>query len=100
MALRPHVLGRWLFSHEDEDGTRVYRPRDGVFAPSRRPREGFDIEADGTFRVVRPGPADAPIATGARWREAGDAIEVTSESGAVVRTLRVVDAAPGVLKLR
>ena len=100
MALSPHVFGRWLFSHEDEDGARVYRPRDGVFAPSRRPRDGFDIETDGTFRVVRPGPADAPLATGARWREAGGEIEVVSDSGAVLRTLRIVDAAPGVLKVR
>ena len=100
MALSPHVFGRWLFSHEDEDGARVYRPRDDVFPPSRRPRDGFDIEPDGTFRVVRPGPGDAPAATGARWRDAGGAIEVVSGSGAVLRTLRVVDAAPGVLKLR
>lgn len=99
MALSPHVIGRWLFSH-DEDGARVYRPRDGEFAPSRRPRDGFDIEADGTFRVLRPGPSDAPIAARARWRDAAGDIEVLDDAGAVLRTLRIVEAGPAVLKLR
>jgi hypothetical protein len=100
LALSPHVLGRWLFSHE-EDGARVYRPRDAEFAPSRQPRDGFDIAPDGQFRGYRSGAGDAPIATDARWREAGaGALEIVGGDGAVVRTIEIVSAQPGVLKVR
>lgn len=94
------MIGRWLFSHE-EDGARVYRPRGGEFAPSRRPRDGFDIDADGTFRAYTPGRSDASVASDARWRLAApDRLEVAGADGSVTRVLHIVDAAPGILKLR
>lgn len=100
MALSAHLLGRWLFSHE-EDGARVYRPRDGEFAPSRRPRDGFDISADGSFRAYTPGRGDASVKSEARWRLAApDRLEVTGADGRVTRVLLIVDAAPGLLKVR
>ena len=99
MPLSADVFGRWLFSHE-EDGARVYRPRGGEFAPSRRPRDGFDIEPDGTFRSYAPGRGDAPVASDGRWTFSGaDRLTVTDEAGAA-RTLVVVAAGPGFLKLR
>jgi hypothetical protein len=100
VALSPHVFGRWLFSHE-EDGARVYRPRDGRFAPSRRPRDGFDISADGAFRTYTPGPADAPVRSEERWTlTAPHRIAVGGPDGAVTQTLQIVAAAPGLLKVR
>jgi hypothetical protein len=100
LALSEHVFGRWLFSHEDEDGARVYRPRGSAFAPSRRPRDGFDIEADGTFRSYAPGAADASVASAGRWTLAApDRLAVTSAAGGT-RMIEVVEAAPGLLKLR
>ena len=100
MSLSPNVFGQWLFSHE-EDGARVYRPRDGQFAPSRRPRDGFDIAADGTFRAYTPGRGDASSASDECWRLVSpDRIEIAKGDGPVTRTLEIVDAAPGVLKVR
>ena len=98
MALSEHVFGRWLFSHE-EGGARVYRPRDRPFAPSRRPRDGFDINEDGTFRAYTPGAADAPVAAEGRWTESGDRLEIAFEDGRGW-LLEIVHAAPGTLKVR
>jgi len=92
------IVGRWLFSHE-EDGARVYRPRGGTFAPSRRPRDGFDINADGTFRGYTAGAADALVAAEGRWTQAGDRLAVALTDGAE-RVLEIVEAAPGMLKVR
>lgn len=93
------VVGRWLFSHE-EDGARVYRGREGQFVPTRRPRDGFDINGDGTFRAYTPGATDASVASDGRWTRAGDdRLAVVFADGAD-RVLVIVDAAPGALKIR
>ena len=99
MALSEHVFGRWLFSHED-GGARVYRPRDSPFAPSRRPRDGFDIDPDGRFRVHTPGATDASTARDGRWTAAGADVEVAFDDGGPGLALEILDAAPGVLKVR
>ena len=92
------VVGRWLFSHE-EDGARVYRPRGGKFAPSRKPRDGFDVDADGTFRLLKTGPADAPVSTTGKWTAEGDRLRVTFDDGND-RTIEIVEAGPEALKIR
>ena len=99
MALSAHLFGHWLFSHE-EGGARVYRPRDTPLPPSRRPRDGFDIDEDGAFRAYTPGAADASHARDGRWTAAGARIEVAFVDGGPGSTFEVVDAAPGTLKIR
>ena len=99
MPLSEHVFGRWLFSHED-GGARVYRPRGGPFAPSRRPRDGFDIDPDGRFRVFTPGAADASKARDGRWTEAAAGLQVAFDDGGPGLALEIVDAAPAALKVR
>ena len=99
LPLSEHVFGRWLFSHE-EGGARVYRPRDSGFAPSRRPRDGFDIEPDGRFRALTPGAADASKARDGRWSASAAGIEVAYDDGGPGLALEIVDAAPGVLTVR
>jgi hypothetical protein len=99
LPLSEHIFGRWLFSHED-GGARVYRPRDSLFAPSRRPRDGFDIDEDGTFRAYTPGAADAAVAADGRWtRASGDRLELSFDDGRT-RVLEIVDAVPGTLTIR
>ena len=98
-SLGEHVYGRWLFSHE-EDGARVYLPRDAPFAPSRRPRDGFDIERDGRFRVHTPGAGDGSRARDGSWRASGDGIAVEYDDGGAGPSLAIVETAPGRLKVR
>ena len=97
-GLSDHALGRWLFSHE-QDGARVYLPRGAKLAPSRRPRDGFDLESDGRFRSYAPGAGDAPAARDGRWEASGEVITVAWDDGGAM-SLRVVDAAPGRLTVR
>lgn len=99
MPLSEHVFGRWLYSHE-EGGARVYRPSDSGFAPSRRPRDGFEIDADGRFRALTPGAADASKARDGRWSVSAAGIQVAYDDGGPGLALEIVDAAPGVLKVR
>ena len=94
-----HVFGRWLFSHE-ESGVRVYLPREGPFAPSRRPRDGFDIEPDGRFRAHTPGAADASGSRDGRWTAGEGSLRVAYDDGGPGLALQVVTAEPGVLKVR
>ena len=98
-GLSEHVYGRWLFSREEEDGARLYLPRGGAFAPSRRPRDGFDIEPDGRFRSYTPGASDASRARDGRWEASPQGIAVTYDDGATT-SLEIVEAAPGQLKVR
>lgn len=93
-----HAYGRWLFSHE-EDGVRVYLPRDARFAPSRRPRDGFDIEPGGRFRSYTPGAGDASSARDGRWEASGEVITVTYDDGATT-ALSIMEASPGRLEVR
>jgi hypothetical protein len=99
VALSEHVFGRWLFSHEEGDA-RVYRPHDSAFAPSRRPRDGFEIDPDGRFRVLTPGATDAAKARDGRWTAAGAGIQVAYDDGGPGLALEIVDAVPGVLTVR
>lgn len=93
-----HACGRWLFSHE-EDGARVYVPRDTKLPPSRRPRDGFDIDPGGSFRAYVPGRGDGPVARDGRWEASGEVIAVRYDDGGT-SSLTLVEASPGRLKVR
>ena len=93
--------GRWLFSHEEEgSGARVYRSRDSSFAPSRRPRDGFDIEPDGRFRAYTPGAADASRARDGRWTAGDGSLRVAFDDGGPGLAFEILAAEPGRLTVR
>ena len=75
---------------------RVYRTREEPVRPSRRPRDGFDIEEDGRYRHLEPGPDDALRAAEGRWWVEGEHIRLT-EPGAA---FEVVSAGGGELRIR
>lgn len=51
--------GQWLHAYEEDLGDlRVYRPAGVDFAPTRRPREGLLIDAQGGLHLQLPGPDD------------------------------------------
>jgi hypothetical protein len=93
------VVGRWVFSH-DEDDARVFAPRARA-RPSRVPREAFDVNADGTFRLFSSGPGDAPEASGGRWTlSPRGRLEVTFDGGRPPLAFELLAAGPGALKIR
>jgi len=61
---------------------RVYRKREEPVRPSRRPRDGFDIEEDGRYRHLEPGPGDAPRVAEGRWWADGGRIRLTEPGAA------------------
>jgi hypothetical protein len=61
---------RWVHSfEEDSSDAQIYRPQSWDFPLSRRPREAFELRADGTAQLFLPGAADRPEAADASWTE-------------------------------
>ena len=61
---------RWIHSFEEDSvQSQVYRPQSWDFPLSRRPREAFELRADGTAQLFIPGAEDRPEAAGASWTE-------------------------------
>src|SRR4029450_3764572 len=61
---------RWIHSFEEDSvQAQVYRPQSWGFPLSRRPREAFELRADGTARLFLPGAEERPKADDASWTE-------------------------------
>jgi hypothetical protein len=61
---------RWIHSFEEDSAeAQVYRPQSWDFPLSRRPRDAFELRADGTAQLFIPGAQDRPEAADASWTE-------------------------------
>lgn len=76
-----------VFEEDTAEGA-VFRPEDADIPLSRRPRERFELKADGTAVLSMPGPDDRVVPQPARWREEADEVVVCDAAGAV--RLRIV----------
>lgn len=90
--------GSWTHSfEEDAEGVEVFRPSASFpFPPSRRPRRTLEIGADGQMGIGTPGLDD-------RLHHAQSAIQPLGGNRfrlGDARVIEVVEAGPGVLKLR
>lgn len=89
----PLFTTRWVHVfEEDGDAGNVYRPEDSDIPLSRRPRERFEIDADGSARVFAPGPDDRFIERAATWKDEGDAIAIREHDDGP--ELRIIDQSP------
>ena len=89
------VQGRWVHSHEeDTEDEMVFRSEaSGYDFPRSRGREALELNADGSYGGVMPGPADKPEASGGgSWTVEGDklvlgdrVLEITAAEGDVLR---------------
>jgi hypothetical protein len=95
------LLGRWLHSHEEDEGdVRVYRPA-GYDLPPARGRRGLEFRPDGELLVIGPGPADKPeTAAGGHWEAAGVHRARVSLPDGGERQLEVVSVEPDRLAVR
>jgi hypothetical protein len=59
---------RWVhvFEEDTPEGA-VYRPEDDDIPLSRRPRERLELSADGTAKIITPGPDDRLVEKPATW---------------------------------
>ena len=94
------LLGRWLHSHEEDDGdVRVYRPA-GYDLPPARGRRGLEFRPDGELLVIGPGPADKPETASGHWEPAGGHRARVSLPDGDERQLEVVSVEPDRLAVR
>ncbi len=71
------LTGRWVHSHEEDEGdVRVYRPA-GYDLPPARGRRGLEFRPDGEVVVYGLGQTDKPQAM-ARITPPDDALEIVS----------------------
>jgi hypothetical protein len=83
---------RWIHSfEEDGTGTQVYRPQSWDFPLARRPREAFELRADGTAQLFLPGAGDRPEAADASWTE--------EDGEVVIRTTKKTAGGPSALRI-
>ncbi len=97
--------GAWLFATRwvrvfEEDGPRgaSYRPQTADLPLSRRPRDQFELDADGTARLFLPGPDDRLIAREAIWSHEGDDVVIRLRGSPVVE-MRIVELPPRRLRV-
>jgi hypothetical protein len=98
------VFRHWIHSREeDADGLEVFRPEGFAFPPSFG-RDGFEMQADGTFIQDDIGPADGVVQVPGRWQliaprrvavsfddaegRPGYAFEIVTVDDAVLKTRR------------
>ena len=94
---------RWIHSFEEDNvEAQVYRPQSWDFPLSRRPRDAFELRADGTAHLYLPGAADRPEAADASWtEEKGELLIRAAKKGAPSPlTLRVVESSGDKLLVR
>ena len=91
------LQGRWVHSHEeDTEDEIVYRAESsGYDFPRSRGREALELNPDGSYSGVVPGPTDKPEATGGGgWMVDGDTLVLPD------RTLEVTGVEEGVLRVK
>ena len=83
----------WVHVFEEDSGARaVFRPEDGAIPLSRRPRERFELDPDGTARLFLPGPDDRFVEQPASWKDDKGTLVIRARKGG--RELRITDRSP------
>jgi hypothetical protein len=90
----PHELlyGRWLHAHEeDTEDEMVFRPATTDLPPSRG-RRGLELNPDGTYAEIRPGPDDRPEKASGGWAVEDDEWLVVETEARASRRMHIVAA--------
>ena len=98
----PALCGRWIHSHEEDEGdTQVFRPEGHPLPPSRG-RRCLDLRRDGSLLESRPGADDRPTAARGRWTLTGDRLKLFRDASAQRpdRELEIVSLAADRLVVR
>ena len=94
MRISKKILCRhWVHSHEEDTETElVFRPAAYPFPPSRG-RLAFELRADATARVTRPGSTDRPVRGCGRWALRGAVLEIEVPEDATRLRVHTIDSA-------
>lgn len=90
----PLFATTWVHAFEEDDANRaVYRAEDdATIRLSRRPRERFQLNADGSAQIFIQGPNDGYVEQPATWTEEEGALVVRERAGAT--RFRIVEQSP------
>jgi hypothetical protein len=89
----PLFATRWVHVFEEDGGAgHVYRPEDSDIPLSRRPRERFEIDANGSARLFASGPDDRFVEHPATWKHEGSAVVIRARDGSA--ELRITERSP------
>ena len=92
------LLGRWVHSHEEDQGGRlVFRPADFAFPPSRG-RTALIFAAGGQLQVEGPGPADRRRTTSGHWSLQGKTLATAAPGWSGTFEIEAVDERALVLR--
>jgi hypothetical protein len=91
---------RWVhvFEEDTPEGA-VYRPEDDNIPLSRRPRERLELSADGTAKVLTPGPDDRLVEKPATWTS-GKKEKKEAAAASTSADIRIVEQSPSRLIIR
>ena len=80
---------RWVHVFEEDTAEgAVYRPEDDNIPLSRRPRERLELSADGTAKIITPGPDDRLIEKPATWTSSAHETAAAAASSADVQIVK------------
>lgn len=82
---------RWVHVFEEDTAEgAVYRPEDGDIPLSRRPRERLELAADGTAKIITPGPDDRLIEKAATWTSPARETAAAAASSSAAADVQIV----------
>jgi len=96
------LCGRWIHSHEEDDGdTQIFRPSEHTFPPSRG-RRCLDLRRDGSLLETHAGADDRAVTARGRWELDGRRLRLFADAAARTpdRELEVVKLEPDRLVIR
>lgn len=92
---------RWVHVFEEDTAEgAVYRPEDDNIPLSRRPRERLELSADGTAKIITPGPDDRLIEKPATWTSPARETAAAASSSASSADVHIVKQSPSRLIVR
>ena len=96
------LCGRWIHSHEEDEGdAQVFRPSEHAFPPSRG-RRCLDLRRDGSLLETHAGADDRAVTARGRWELDGRRLRLFADAAARTpdRELEVVKLEPDRLVIR
>jgi hypothetical protein len=85
------LIGRWVHSHEEDQGGRlVFRPAEFAFPPSRG-RTALIFATGGGLQVEGPGPVDRKMTTSGHWSLQGNVLTTAAPGWSGIFEIEAVD---------
>jgi len=72
--------GSWVHSHEEDSGQEMVFRRETFPFPLARGRDEMELDEDGRYTALAPGPVDVPQASTGTWTVTGERLVLTPDA--------------------